>query len=305
MKAYVRTNAENQEVVLSEVSIYDIEANEVLIKTEAFGVGIHDRYFIPQDVEFPHVIGSEGAGTIVKLGSEVSDYVVGDRVIFTTALQAQGGAWAEYAAAKAEALLPLPEELTFAEGAALPIAGKTALASMAALELMAGDKVFIAGASGAIGSLVIQLADLAGVQVSASASKKNHQYMQSLGAKKTVDYHDSDWPAQIKEWSGGGVQAALAIQPGTGADSIKAVENSGRLITVSGDNDQITPERNITVKQIEHHSESKGEMTRLLDQVAKQEIQLTIEKMYDFEVALDALEKTEIRHAQGKVVVKM
>ena len=71
MKAFVRTNARTQEVVLQEVSIPEINGDEVLIKVKAFGVDIHDRYFIPSDANFPYVIGSEGAGVIEKIGSEV------------------------------------------------------------------------------------------------------------------------------------------------------------------------------------------------------------------------------------------
>ena len=66
MKAYVRTGATTQEVQLQDVPIPDYGADEVLIEVKALGVGIHDRYFIPSNVQFPYVIGSEGAETIAK-----------------------------------------------------------------------------------------------------------------------------------------------------------------------------------------------------------------------------------------------
>lgn len=91
MKAFVRTSATTQEVELQDVDIPEIQADEVLIRVEAFGVGIHDRYFIPFEVSFPYVIGSEGAGTIIKKGSEVMDFNIDEKVIFTTILQSQGG----------------------------------------------------------------------------------------------------------------------------------------------------------------------------------------------------------------------
>lgn len=69
MKAFVRIDSTNQEVELREVPILTIQSDEVLIKVAAFGVGIHDRYFIPSDVNFPYVIGSEGAGEIVDKGN--------------------------------------------------------------------------------------------------------------------------------------------------------------------------------------------------------------------------------------------
>lgn len=74
MQAFVRTDADTQDVQLQKVQIPKIQLDEVLIKVEAFGVGIHDRYYIPSGVEFPYVIGSEGAGTIVEKGSQVKDF---------------------------------------------------------------------------------------------------------------------------------------------------------------------------------------------------------------------------------------
>lgn len=179
MIAFVRTSAANQEVELQEVAIPKIQADEVLIKVQAFDVGIHDRYFIPAEVSFPFVIGSEGAGTIVEKGSQVTEFKLDDQVIFTTILQSQGGSWAEYAVAKQDVLIKLPENLSTQEGAAIPIAGKTALECLREINLQKNDTLFVAGASGAIGTLVIQLANEKGIRVAASASAKNQNYMKS------------------------------------------------------------------------------------------------------------------------------
>jgi NADPH:quinone reductase-like Zn-dependent oxidoreductase len=303
MKAFVRISPENQKVELIDVPVPEIKPDEVLVKVEAFGVGIHDRYFIPSKASFPYPIGSEGAGVITKLGRQITNFKEGDRVIFTTVLRPNGGSWAEYTAADQSTLIPMPANVTFAQGATVPVAGKTALESMRALQLQNGDRLFIAGASGAIGTLVIQLAAKKGIHVSASASEKNHNYMKALGAVKTVDYHDSDWQSQIKEWAQDGVTAALAIQPGTGIDSIKVVQDGGRLITVSGDNTQVPPERGIHISQMGHSAETKQDVVRLVDDIATGEIQIVIEKEYPFEQALEALEKTETRHARGKLIV--
>lgn len=304
MKAFVRTNKVDQEIKLVEVPLPEIHPDEALIKVEAFGVGIHDRNYIPEDANFPYVIGSEGTGTITDLGIQATNFKVGDRVIFTTIFQPQGGCWAEYTTVKLGALIPLPDNLTFVQGATIPIAGKTALECMRALKLKKGDTLFIAGASGAIGTLVIQLAAKEGILISASASEKNHDYMKSLGAEKTVDYNDPDWQKKIKEWANGGVTAALAIQPGTGDDSIKVVTIGGKLITVSGDQDQIQSQRGIIPEQIAHSYKTQQKMSEFIEAISNGEIQVVIEKEYPFEQALVALKKTETRHARGKLVVK-
>lgn len=304
MKAYVRVDSVSQEVACTQVPMPDIGPEEVLAKVEAFGVGIHDRYFIPGQVPFPYTIGSEGAGTLTKIGTQVTGFKPGDRVIFTTILQPQGGSWAEYAATHHSNLIPLPDTLTFAQGAAVPIAGKTALECMRSINLGADDRLFIAGASGAIGTLVIQMAAARGIKVAASASEKNHAYMQSLGAEKTVDYRDLDWPQQVRAWSQGGVEVALAIQPGTGVASMEVVRDGGKLITVSGDSDQVVPERAIAVSQMGHHADTQQKVVELVDALAQGEIRIVIEKEYPFEQALEALQKTETRHARGKLVVR-
>ncbi len=68
MQAFVRTDANSREVEIANVPIPSINDDEVLVQVEAFGVGIHDRYFIPKNVDFPYPIGIEGAGKIVQLG---------------------------------------------------------------------------------------------------------------------------------------------------------------------------------------------------------------------------------------------
>ena len=305
MKAYVRTSASTQEVELQEVKVPEMHAEEVLIKVEAFGVGIHDRYFIPSDVSFPYIIGSEGSGVIIEKGSQVNGYDIGDKVIFTTVLQMQGGCWAEYAVAQQSALIKRPDNITAEVGASIPIAGKTTLECMRELNLNKGDTLFIAGASGAIGTLVIQLAKAKGIRISASASPKNHEYMKSLGAEQTVDYNDPDWTTRVKEWSNGGVTKALAIQPGTGEESIHVVKDGGELITVSGDNTSVTSERGIEIRQMGHQLFTNKELIELTDEISNERLKVVIEKVYPFEDALDALKKTETRHARGKLVVKM
>ncbi len=305
IQAFVRTSAATQEVELQDVPIPKIQSDEVLINVKAFGVGIHDRYFIPSEINFPYVIGSEGTGVIKEKGSQVNDFNIGDKVIFTTILQTQGGSWAEYAVAKQTVLIRLPDHLTAVQGAGIPIAGKTALECMRDLNLNSGDSLFIAGASGAIGTILLQLAKAKEIRISASASAKNQDYMKGLGAEQTVDYNDPDWIMKVKEWSNGGVSKALAIQPGTGMESIQAVKDNGELITVSGDNTSVPSQRNIEVHQMGHQLFTNKEMIELVNEISQGKVEIVIEKEYVFKDALDALKKTETRRARGKLVVKV
>lgn len=190
MRAYVRLGARSGVVELMDVSVPEIADHEVLVEIRAFGVGVHDRYFIPSNAAFPYPIGTEASGVIVDMGSKVAEFEVGDAVVLTSLLSPKGGPWAQFAVVPERSLIRLPEKLSFVEGAAIPIAGDAALESMKALSLKRGDSLFIAGASGAIGTLVIQLAVVRGIRVAGSASSRNHEYMRTLGADKAVDYSD-------------------------------------------------------------------------------------------------------------------
>ncbi len=172
---------------------------------------------------------------------------------------------------------------------------------MRALNLNAGDSLFVAGASGAIGTLVIQLAAARGIRVIGSASQKNHEYMRSLGAEEAVDYSTPDWKQQVKQWMPQGVSASLATQPGTADDSIDVVKDGGTVVTVSGDT--VPSRRNIKVFQFEHHQETQQAVAELVSDIAEGRVRLVLEHIYPFKQALAALQKTQTRHARGKLVV--
>lgn len=304
MKAIgIRRPEEMSHFTLLDVPVPEIDDDEVLVRVKAAGIGIHDRWALPSNPRFPYAIGLEGVGVIAAVGSAVRGFVPGDRVMFSGMPQPKGGTWAEVAAVAADALTVLPEGLDFTTAAALPIAGTTALEGIKALALGRGDTVFMAGASGAIGSLAIQLAARRGYRVAASASARNHEHMRSLGAELAVDYRDPDWVTQVLQWTPGGVDAALAIQPGTGETSLQVVRDGGKAVTVSGD--QFVPERMITVEQVMHHPETRRELSQLAADVATGRVRVVLEQVYPLERALEALEKTETRHARGKVVLTM
>lgn len=306
MRAFVRVDAADQLVVQASAHVPDVGAGEVRVELQAFGVGIHDRYFIPPAGPFPYTIGIEGAGVIEAIGPGVVGFKIGDRVMASTPMSPKGGTWAEYVVVDQSGLTPMPADLDFATAAGFLVAGGSAVESIHALGLGEGDSLFVAGASGAIGTLVVQMAAQRGVRVIGSASAVNHEYLRSLGADAAVDYHDADWPAQVRASVGGGVDAALAIQPGTGTDCQRVVRDGGRVITVSGDAASVVAERGITVVQFEHRGEAaRHEIDELLTDIASGRVRLTLARVYPFDEAISALEQTETRHARGKLVVSV
>lgn len=302
MQAYVRLDPVDQIVELADVVAPTPDAEEVVVAVQAFGVGIHDRYFIPANVSFPYVVGLEAAGLVTAVGTAVTGISSGDRVMVSGAGNTKGGTWGEFVAVDQHRVSPMPDALDFVTAAGIPIAGDAAVESMHTLDLKSGQTLYVAGASGAIGTLVVQLAVQRGVRVVGSASPVNHEYLMSLGAELVVDYHDPAWPDEVRRWAPGGVDAALAIQPGIAESSLVIVRDDGHLVTVSGDPCQT--QRGIRVEQFSHRADPGKEMTELVDDIATGRIRLVLERIYPFDQALVALEKTETRHARGKLVVQ-
>ncbi len=301
MQAYVRTDAMDQNVELAEVPAPAEDADEILIAVHAFGVGVHDRYFIPQGMTFPYVIGLEAAGVVAETGAEVTGIDVGDRVMVTSMGNPKGGTWAPFAAVNPRRVTVVPDALDLVTAAAIPIAGDAAVESLHTLGMEPGQTLYVAGASGAIGTLIVQMAAQRGVRVAGTASPANHDYLRSLGAELAVDYGDPAWADQVREWAAGGVDAALAIQPGTPAPSLQVVRDGGHLVTVSGD--PCPSERGVRVEQFPHRADTRSDMAELVADLSTGRTRMVIEHVYPFEQALTALEKTETRHARGKLVV--
>ncbi len=135
-----------------------------------------------------NVPGLDVAGIVAALGSAVTRFSVGDEVYGMSR-----GAFAEYASVREDKLALKPANLTFAEAAAVPISGGTALQAMDLAGVTAGQQVLITGASGGVGSYAVQLAKSLGAEVTAVASTSKLDLMRSLGADHVIDYTKDDF----------------------------------------------------------------------------------------------------------------
>src|SRR3954453_9151685 len=142
----------------------------------------------PFPVELPHIPGIDVAGTVESLGEGVENVAVGDAVIGSRRMAADGAA-AEYAIAPAEILAPAPRSIPLADAAALPMVGLTAWQALFDdAGLAAGQRVLINGAGGAVGGYAVQLAKRAGAHVIATASPASRDLVRSAGADEVIDH---------------------------------------------------------------------------------------------------------------------
>jgi NADPH2:quinone reductase len=210
---------------------------EVLIRVRAAGVNFADtmttegRYYIRP--RFPQVPGLEVAGEVEALGAGVSGLVPGERVM---AVLPQGGGYAEKCVARLEYVTPIPAGLDYTEAAALPVQAVTADQVLhVAGRVRPGEWVLVHSAAGGTGSLLVQLAKLAGARVIATAgSRRRLELAANLGADALVDYSDASWPDRVKDITGG--RGADVIVESVGGDvfeaSLRCLAPFGRLVEI-------------------------------------------------------------------------
>jgi NADPH:quinone reductase-like Zn-dependent oxidoreductase len=250
---------------------------QVLIEVEAAGVGPWDRLLNTGgwDVGLrpPAALGVEGVGRIRAVGPGVQGISVGDRVVAHEApLPGGSGFWAEQVLVTAAHTAPVPDELEPAAAAALPVNGLTALQALEALGLATGQRLLITNGGGSTGSLAVQLAAAAGVEVTATASPSAEERLRSLGAAEVIDYHDPAWPARAQ----GGFDAALIAAPGTAASALPLIRDRGQLCSLTSD--APNPERGITSTNL-YVRPDPAQLTRLMADLAQGLLRLAPEPL--------------------------
>ena len=146
---------------------------------------------------------------------------------------------------------PKPAGVPWEEAAAFPVPALTAHQALAeAAPDPDGEWVLVHGAGGVTGGLVVQLAVARGATVVATAGPSSAARVAGYGAGLVLDYHDPEWPIQVREASPerSGVGAAVNAAPGGAALALQAVADGGRLATITGD--PPTPERDVTVTDV-------------------------------------------------------
>eukprot|EP00457_Paulinella_chromatophora_P007459 gb/GEZN01007482.1/.p1 GENE.gb/GEZN01007482.1/~~gb/GEZN01007482.1/.p1 ORF type:complete len:365 (-),score=65.56 gb/GEZN01007482.1/:399-1493(-) len=176
-------------------------AGQVLVRVHAASIGSGEvkvaagwlQLIIKETL--PAVPGLDVAGTVVAVAGDVKRLKVGDQVFGTLGVGLQGGL-AEYAVANASKLVVKPTKLSFTQAAALPVSGLITL--LACQNIEAKQRVVVRGASGGVGSLVVQLAKSKGATVVGVSS--NTELVKSLGADHCIDYKEQkDWVKAIEE----------------------------------------------------------------------------------------------------------
>jgi NADPH:quinone reductase-like Zn-dependent oxidoreductase len=300
------------------------QQGQVLVRVEASSVNARDWHVMRGEPRVARLLdrsvfartaptvpirGTDFAGTVVAVGTGVTRWRIGDR-IFGEA----DAAWAEYLVAAQDAVAAVPDDVTAAEAAALPLAGTTALMCLSAGLPKSGDRLLINGASGGVGTFALQMARDTGMDVTAVCSARNADQARLMGAHRVIDYATDDFtdtperydlvvdlvgnrpvralrnllhPTGTLVLSGGGV-------PGTGRN----VGPIGLLIRA-----QLiarTPGPRIVVPQ---SRPTTAALEEIADLARRGVLVPVIDRVFGIDDAAQAMSYVETEHARGKVVV--
>ena len=306
-------------------------SDDVIVAVKACSLNYHDlftRNGMPGiTLDLPRICGLDAAGNIAEVGANVTDWKVGDRVLIDPRdRQGAGlfgetvdGGLAEYARVPAHQLVPIPENVGFAEAASLPVAYGTAHRMMVTRgEVTADDKVLILGASGGVGTGALLLAKIIGAEVVAcGSSQAKLDALTEMGADHVIDYTEVDFVKEIwklyekphRRKEAGGVTVAVNFTGGdTWVKSMKCLRRGGRLLTcgATAGYDPATDLRYVWSFEFDIRGSNSWEpedLTALLDLISTGELKVPIHHTYPLTESQEALRVIEEREVIGKVIV--
>jgi len=220
-------------IVNSEVNRPEVGKEQVLVRIAAAGVGPWDaliregKSVLPQPL--PLTLGSDISGVVEAVGAAVSDVRIGHEVYGVTN-ERFTGAYAEYASVAAGMIARKPRNLSFIEAASAPVVAVTAWQMLFEYaRLTSGQVVLVHGAAGNVGAYAVQLGKNAGLHVIATAAGRDLEYVRSLGAETTVDYHQTRFEDVVS-----GVDAVMDTIGGETVErSFSVLKPNGILVSVA------------------------------------------------------------------------
>lgn len=320
MKAYVyREYGEIEQVLkFEEVQKPSPKDDEILVKVYAVSLNKADLYLLkgsPFVVRLGYgmrkpknpILGADVAGKVEAVGKDVKGFKVGDDVFADLSANGLGGL-AEYVSAKENVFVQKPNNMTYQEAAAVPMAGVTALQGLKLGGIKAGQKVLINGASGGVGTFALQIAKSFGAQVTAVCSTKNVDTARALGADFVIDYSKENFTKNNQQYDL--ILATNGYHPI--ADYKRALSTNGVYVCSGGEMKQIfasllwggvatvgTQKRisNVSAKP------NQQDLMAVKKLIEDNKIKSVIEKNYSFAQTRDAFRHLDEGHASGKLVI--
>jgi alcohol dehydrogenase len=333
MKAYVLKHYGGPEAMeLRDVPVPEPAAGEVRVRVRAAGLNPVDYKIREGKLKpitkfaLPIVAGSELSGTVDALGPGVTRFAVGDDVFARVAKETMG-AFAEKICLREDLVAPKPTTLDFDQAAAVPLAALTALQALRdELHLGPGQRVFIPGGAGGVGTFAIQIARHLGATVATTASPRGRTLVERLGAGVVIDYTTTDFSRELRDYD-----AAFDLLGGdTLTRCFDVVRRGGQVVSIAGLPEPTTATRDlgrggglaalfwaislptrlrasrrgVRYRYLFMHP-SGAELAELARLIDARTIEVIVDRVFPFAEIASAFAYLEQGHAKGKVVVHM
>jgi NADPH:quinone reductase-like Zn-dependent oxidoreductase len=332
MKALVlRRHGDLQDLeVAADYPIPQVIDGHVVIRVKASSFNYHDVFTMRGmpgiKVPLPVIVGLDMAGEITEVGGGVAGWNAGDRVLVNPLNKKKGlmgemldGGMAEYCLVSADQLVAMPEGVSFAEAASLPVAYGTAHRMLITHNTVKkGDRVLVLGASGGVGTGCVILAKLLGAEVIACASSEDKlARLKELGADEVVDYKKVDFSKWAVEKYGkpqrrsyeGGVDVVVNFTGGdTWVPSLRCIKRGGKLL-VCGATAGHDPKEDLRyiwtfeINIVGSNSFYDDDLKGLMKLIAEGKMRPVVDKVLTLDEAREGLRLIRDREVMGKVVV--
>lgn len=288
--------------VLIKVEATTVDSGDVRIRTQNLprGMGIMGRLAFGLRRPRQPVLGTNVVGEVVALGAGVTRFKVGDRVVGLTG--ARGGAYATYCCVAEKRTALLPGDIQAEQAIAVVFGGLTALHFLRAAEVKANEHVLVIGASGAVGSLLVQLAAKEGADVTAMTSQSNADWVAELGASKVVNYHQTSFLELTDQFD----IIADTVAATNFKQAKEKLREHGRYLPIAGGLPDLLARSSGTRRNIKGMAPDNPELVeQLLRWVIEGRLKPVIHEVMGFSQMREAHRLVETGHKRGSLVIRM
>jgi NADPH:quinone reductase-like Zn-dependent oxidoreductase len=292
-----------------ELPVPQPSPSEVLIDLEWAGVGswdasIRDGSWTEGKTKFPLIPGVDGAGVVVAKGARARRLKVGDRVYASEFGNNKGAFYAQYAVANADHVARIPDSLEMRDAAAVVTTGLTALQGINSLRLRRGSTVLIFGASGAVGTIAVQIAKHRGARVIATASgRRAARIVGDLGADVVANARSESGMKRIREAAPNGFDAVLALAGGDELEGcLDLLTDGGRVAYPNGIEPEPKRRSGLTIRGYDAVADPE-QLAKLGRELA--DVEVPIAGVYPLSGAARAHRRLARDHVVGRLVLRI
>jgi NADPH2:quinone reductase len=294
-----------------EVPVPEPAEGQVRIRVAAAGLNPFDNAVIQgylkdqMEHRFPLIPGADASGTVEALGEGVIELAIGDEVFGSVGKRYLGqGTFAELATTSTGTIARKPASIDHTDAAAIPVAGVTALTMVETASVSEGDVFVAIGATGGVGSYLVQLAAKRGARVLAISSAANADYARKLGAAEAIDYAAGDVVEAVRSLASDGVDVIAEMHGGEDTARLaELVRSGGRVVSAVGGADEGTLKaRGIEAANI-MGMVATAPLESLAGMLERGEIVSPEIRTFPLVETAEAFERVGSGHTRGKIVV--